>query len=283
MYLCMFIKKISLFPLSTLFSVSLDQLTSILSYFSLLAYFSLLSYFSLPFFSSLLSNFRLSADCSVANGGCSANATCGTKADGTTLCSCESNFIGDGYTCDLRTAAQELSLLAQITYPVALSSIAPTLVDQLVLQSELIAEVAVAVNVSLERFAYYQLQADTNSFEFIFTIAPPLLPSDPTAATLQTELQAAVAAGKLNITSSSSAYPVAASAAASTSSTSLYPSTNPSSSSGSSWTVTQTLYVVIAVAGFLGVVTASLLLVIMRRWVGEICGIKRGKRQREKI
>lgn len=210
-------------------------------------------------------------NCSVNNGGCSGNATCSINSDGTAQCTCLPAFIGTGTSCTARTPAQLLSLVTQLTYPLSLSAAAPSLLAQVMLQAALLNQISNAVGVSLARFVFYQLLPTSNGFQFIFSIAPPLLPGDDVVDTIQTKLQAAVNSGQLSLTVDSSTGAVAPSVAASTSSTSFYPAASSggggttTTSSSSDWSVYNTLYVVIAVAGFLGLVSFLLLMFVARR------------------
>lgn len=55
-----------------------------------------------------------SANCSINNGGCHPNATCGVNVDGTPLCSCTPNFFGNGISCTARGDAEYQSLIARV-------------------------------------------------------------------------------------------------------------------------------------------------------------------------
>lgn len=207
-----------------------------------------------------LCNAPACANCSINNGGCDANATCGAKFDGSVSCTCPSTFVGDGFTCVLRDEASSLSLIAQVVYPIALSAVAPTVIDQFTLESRLLALAATALSIPATRFAFAQLSADTAStFSFIFSVAPPMSTSDATASQLQTVLIAAIAAGQLNLNSTQATLSSAAT------STNINPGFAASSGASTSTVSSSSLIAVIVIACALGVIVIVLAFMLLRR------------------
>lgn len=204
-----------------------------------------------------LCNAPACGNCSVNNGGCATNATCTIASDGSAVCACTAAFLGDGITCFSRNASSSLSLIVNVLYPVSLSTVAPLAVDVLRLQNDLILKAMAILNILDSRVAFAQLLPDAAGFYFVLSIAPPSLPSDPTAADLQTTFSAAVTAGQMDLPTAG------ATLSSSSTSSSVFPSSS-SASSSSGWTTVDSLYIAIAFAAFFAFVAIILALVLHR-------------------
>ena len=70
-------------------------------------------------------------DCSVNNGGCSANAACSLNDQVEVQCACDTaTYIGTGLDCRNRTQAQAEVLNAELLFDAALADVAPTLAEE---------------------------------------------------------------------------------------------------------------------------------------------------------